>query len=151
MSDERRERYAAAIGAAMDQWPYTRRSLADAAIAVADEEYRCVEPHIRGLEEENARLRAELERKDEALGRITTSDLANADTISRLRAELESERRESAEYTRIATGHWREILDLRDTISRVCAMLPDSTELPDGTILTFTLGDIRTALEGTDG
>jgi len=36
---DRRERYEAAIAAAMHRWPYTAASLADAAMAVADEEH----------------------------------------------------------------------------------------------------------------
>lgn len=36
--DDRLERYVAAIGAAVSRWPYTRESLATAAMTVADEE-----------------------------------------------------------------------------------------------------------------
>ena len=71
MSDERRERYAAAMSRTNEwDWPTedAYRDMADAAMVVADEEFAAVHvttaaiyESVRRLTEENDRLRAALE------------------------------------------------------------------------------------------
>lgn len=83
--DERRERYAAAIGAKGIHNAHVIRLAADAAMTVADAEYRAYDRWAQHVEAENARLRARAEAAE-----AKTQHMRDEETreVHRLRAEL---------------------------------------------------------------
>lgn len=143
MSDERRERYAAAIKAADTSDEFNYRRIADAAMAVADEEHATLLANVKEwredaegwknlahkrvrevheLEDDNARLRAELsdlQAIDADRLKLSEENVRLSEENGRLRAELDEAICRQSEYADRAIANGQQADQRAATIDRM--------------------------------
>lgn len=160
MSDDRRDKYAAALLTIWREadWDVSEHDLADAAIAVADEEFSAGFERNTKLLAENARLRDELADATAALACKCSDDVVCADLYAdahgQWTAEINENARLRAELTQlktaagiVTTNRWYERLGRAEaTIERVRAAATRARDSNND----YDIDDlIRAALEET--